>query len=221
MSWARYLFFLATREGLARLSWRTWRRRHALAGLWLTVLCPCADAAHAAEIKVWTAAKPDISSVEAFRRALLAAKSIAHLKDVGSGIHVATLVEHLGIAEAIRAKVTRPETDTVSELVAKGEVELGLVVITQILTTPGVELVGPLPPDVQSYVTFAAGVSARSREPQAARSLINYLTGPIATPVVKAQGMEPGNGTPCHSQSGQCIKREKRVRAWRGKESNP
>jgi molybdate transport system substrate-binding protein len=136
------------------------------------------------------AGKPDISSVEAFKRALLDAKSIAYLR-VGSGIYVAGLVERLGIAEVIKSKVTRPESDIVSELVAKGEVELGMVVITQILTTPGVELVGPLPPEIQSYVMFTAGVSANSRVPDAARQLIKFLTGPTAIPVIKAQGMEP------------------------------
>ena len=136
------------------------------------------------------AAKPDISSVEAFKRALLAAKSIAFLR-VGSGIHVAGLVDRLGIAEAIKAKVTRPESDIVSELVAKGEVELGIVVITQILTTPGVELVGPLPSEVQSYVTFTGAVSATSKTPEAARQLITFLTGATARPVMRKQGMEP------------------------------
>jgi molybdate transport system substrate-binding protein len=136
------------------------------------------------------ARKPDISSVEAFKRALLDAKSIAYLR-VGSGIYVAGLVERLGIAEVIKSKVTRPESDIVSELVAKGEVELGVVVITQILTTPGVELVGPLPPEIQSYVMFTAGVSANSRVPDAARQLIKFLTGPTAIPMIKAQGMEP------------------------------
>ena len=136
------------------------------------------------------AAKPDISSVEAFKRALLAAKSIAFLR-VGSGIHVADLVERLGVADAIKAKVTRPESDIVSELVAKGEVELGIVVITQILTTPGVELVGPLPSEVQSYVTFAGAVSATSKTPEAARQLITFLTGATARPVMRKQGMEP------------------------------
>src|SRR5713101_470628 len=138
------------------------------------------------------APKPDISSVDAFKRALLDAKSIAYLKDVGSGIYVARLLERLGIAEAIKSKVTRPESDIVSALVAKGEVELGMVVITQILTTPGVELVGPLPPEIQSYVAFTAGISANSRAPEAARALIKFLTGPVAAPVIKAQGMEPG-----------------------------
>lgn len=134
--------------------------------------------------------KPDISSVEAFKRALLDAKSIAYLR-VGSGIYVHGLLERLGIAEAVKSKVTRPESDIVSELVAKGEVELGMVTMTQILTTPGVDLVGPLPAEIQSYVAFAAGVSVNSKAPDAAKQLIKFLTGPAAIPVIKAQGMEP------------------------------
>jgi molybdate transport system substrate-binding protein len=101
------------------------------------------------------------------------------------------LLNRLGLAEAIASKVTRPESDIVSELVAKGEIELGMTVITQILTTSGVDLVGPLPPEVQSYVTFAAGVSSHSTEPDAARQLIKFLTTPAAVAVIKAQGMEP------------------------------
>lgn len=134
--------------------------------------------------------KPDISSVEKFKHALLDAKSIAYLR-VGSGIYVDVLLKRLGIAEAIKAKVTRPESDIVSELVAKGEVELGLVVITQILTTPGVDLVGPLPAEIQSYVMFTAGVSTNSKTPDASKQLIKFLSGPTAIPVIKAQGMEP------------------------------
>ncbi len=101
------------------------------------------------------------------------------------------MIERLGIAEAIKPKVTRPERDIVSELVAKGEVELGVVVITQILTTPGVDLVGPLPPEIQSYVTFTSGISANSKEPDASRQLMEFLTGPTAIAVIRAQGMEP------------------------------
>jgi molybdate transport system substrate-binding protein len=136
------------------------------------------------------APKPDISSVEAFKRALLNAKSVGYLKEGQSGVYLATLLERLGIAEAIAAKTTRPDTDIVSELVAKGEIELGMVVITQIMTTPGVELVGPLPAEIQSYITFAAGVSANAKAPEAARDLLKYLRGPAALPVITAQGME-------------------------------
>jgi molybdate transport system substrate-binding protein len=133
------------------------------------------------------APKPDISSVEAFKRALLNAKSIAYLPTAG----VPQLMERLGMADAIKSKTTVPGTDIVSELVAKGEIELGVVVITQILTTPGVELVGPLPPEIQFYTTFTAGVSGNSKDPEAGRQLIRFLTGPTAIPVIKAQGMEP------------------------------
>jgi len=134
------------------------------------------------------APKPDISSVETFKRALLNAKSIGYLKVGG----VPQLIDRLGITDAIKSKVTAPDSDIVSELVAKGELELGVMVITQILTTPGVELVGPLPPEIQFYTTFTAGVSANSKAPDAARDLIKFLSGPIALPVVKSQGMEPG-----------------------------
>jgi molybdate transport system substrate-binding protein len=136
------------------------------------------------------AAKPDISSVEAFKRTLLAAKSIAYLR-IGSGIHMDKVIARLGIAEAIQAKVVRPQSDIVSELVARGEVELGIVVITQILTTPGVTFVGPLPADLQSHVLFSAGIPAISKTPDAARQLIQFLTGPTAQPVIRRQGMEP------------------------------
>lgn len=136
------------------------------------------------------APKPDVSSVEAFKRALLNAKSIGYLKEGQSGVYLAALLKRLGIAAAIAPKVTRPETDIVSELVAKGEIELGMVVITQILTTPGVELVGPLPAEIQSYITFAAGVSTHAKAPEAARQLLEFLRGPAALRVIAAQGME-------------------------------
>ena len=142
------------------------------------------------------APKPDISSVEAFKRALLNAKSIGYLK-VGSGLYLAALLDRLGIAEAIAPKVTRPDADIVSQLVAKGEIELGMVVITQIMTTPGVELVGPLPPEIQSYITFTGAVSANARVPDTARELLQFLRGPSALRVIKAQGMEACPSTPC------------------------
>jgi molybdate transport system substrate-binding protein len=136
------------------------------------------------------ARKPDISSVDAFKHAVLNAKSIAYLR-VGSGIYVHGLLERLGIADAVSSKITRPESDIVSQLVAKGQVELGIVVITQILTTPGVDLVGPLPPEIQSYVVFTGVVATNSSAPDAAMELMKFLTGPTAIPVVRALGMEP------------------------------
>ena len=134
--------------------------------------------------------KPDISTVDAFKRALLNARSIAYLR-VGSGVYLDGLLERLGIDNAIKSKVVRPDSDIVSELVAKGEVELGMTVITQILTTPGVDLVGPLPGEVQSYVTFVAAVGAESHVQSAATALIQFLKGPRAIAVIRTQGMEP------------------------------
>jgi molybdate transport system substrate-binding protein len=134
------------------------------------------------------APKPDVSSVETFKRALIEAKSIGYLKIAG----VPQLVERLGIAEAIKSKVTIPDTDIVSELVAKGDLQLGVVVVTQILTTPGVELAGNLPPEIQIFIPFVAGISASSAVPVAARDLLEYLKSPTAVQVIKAQGMDPG-----------------------------
>ncbi len=138
------------------------------------------------------APKPDIRSVESFKTALLDAKSIAYLKEGASGVYIAGMLQRLGIADAIKAKVTRPETDIVSQLVAEGKAEFGMVVSTQILTTKGVELVGPLPPELQFYITFVGAISSDSPAPEAANSLVEFLKGPTALPVITAQGMEPG-----------------------------
>ncbi len=135
---------------------------------------------------------PDVSSVDAFKRALLAARSIAYLKEGQSGVYLASLFERLGIADLIRSKLTLPETDIVSELVSRGDVELGLVVITQILTTPGVALAGPLPSEIQSYITFTGGISANSTSMQAAKELMGVLKSRTAIRIMKSQGMEPG-----------------------------
>ncbi len=133
------------------------------------------------------APKPDISSVDAFKRALLNAKSITYLPVPG----VPQLMERLGLKDAIASKVTIPGTDISSELVAKGEIELGILAVTQMFTTPGVELVGPLPPEIQFYTNFGGAVSATSKSTDAARDLLVFLKGPTAIPVIKAQGMEP------------------------------
>lgn len=136
------------------------------------------------------APKPDISTIEEFKRALVEAKSIAYLK-VGSGEYIDNLMKRLGLATELASKIVRPDTDIVSELVAKGEVELGMVVATQIVTTPGVQLVGFLPDEIQSYLIFTAGVAIGSKAPDAARELIRFLRSPVAIEAIKAKGMEP------------------------------
>jgi molybdate transport system substrate-binding protein len=134
------------------------------------------------------APKPELGSVEALRDALLQAKSIAYLR-AGSGLYLDTLVQQLGLEDQLRPKTRRPTGDSVATLVADGEVELGLVVLTQILTTPGVELAGPLPREVQSHITFSAGISTNSHAPGPARKLIEFLQGSEARRVIRAQGM--------------------------------
>jgi molybdate transport system substrate-binding protein len=133
------------------------------------------------------APKPDVSTVDGFKRAILNANSVGYLRIAG----VPQLMERLGIADAIKSKVRIPDTDIVSELVAKGEIELGVVVTTQIITTPGVELAGQLPEDIQIYIMFAGGVSSASKSLDATRALMDFIKGPVAAPIVKAQGMEP------------------------------
>jgi molybdate transport system substrate-binding protein len=138
------------------------------------------------------AAKPDIGTVEAFRRTLLAAKSITYLKEGASTIQLNKVFAQLGIADALKAKTVQPMTESVSEMVADGEVELAMIVIPNILSVPGAELVGPLPVELNSYIVFTAGVSAQSPNQQAAREMIKLLKSPAAAAVIKAKGMEPG-----------------------------
>lgn len=138
------------------------------------------------------ARKPDISTVEAFKRSLLNAKSITYLKEGASTIHLDKVFARLGIAEALKAKTVQPMTESVSEMVAAGEVELGIIVIPNILSVPGAEVVGPIPEEIQSWIMFTAAVSAQSPNQEAARDLIKLLTGPTAIPAIKSKGMEPG-----------------------------
>jgi len=133
------------------------------------------------------APKPDISSLENFKRALLDAKSITYLPVPG----VPQLIDRLGLKDTLAAKTTIPKTDVSSELVAKGEVELAIVPLTQAFTTPGVELAGPLPSEIQFYTVFGGAISANSKSRDAASDLLKFLKGSSALLVIKEQGMEP------------------------------
>jgi len=135
---------------------------------------------------------PDIRTVESFKRTLLAAKSITYLKEGASTIHLDRLFGQMGIADALREKTVKPATESVSEMVADGSVELGIIVIPNILSVPGAQLVGPIPKEVQSYIMFTAAVGANSPNKQAARDLITFLRSPVAIPAIKAKGMIPG-----------------------------
>jgi len=139
------------------------------------------------------APSPDISSVDAFKRALLTAKSVAYIDPASggsSGIYLAGLFDKLGIADEIKPKAKLKKGGYVAELIANGEAELGLHQISEILPVKGVKLVGPLPAEIQNYTTYTAAVGADAKQPDAARALIKLLTGPAAESVLKARGME-------------------------------
>jgi molybdate transport system substrate-binding protein len=138
------------------------------------------------------APRPDIGTVEAFKRTLLDARSITYLKEGASTLHLDKVFAQLGVADALKAKTVQPMTESVSEMVAAGDVELGIIVIPNIISVPGAELVGPIPPQLQSYIVFTAAVSAQSPHPQAARDLLALLKSPATIPLIKAKGMEPG-----------------------------
>jgi molybdate transport system substrate-binding protein len=138
------------------------------------------------------APKPDISSVDAFKRALLNAKSVAYAPEGDTGVHLAKVLDRLGIAEQMKAKTKPQQTvERVPQAVAAGEAELGFAPSTVLLSVGGVELVGPFPPELQSYIVFTTGVGAAAKQPDAAKALIRYLTSPDAAAVIKAKGLEP------------------------------
>jgi molybdate transport system substrate-binding protein len=137
------------------------------------------------------APKPDISSVESVKRTLLDARSLAYLKAGISGPYLQGLFERLGIAAELQTKSRRPDTDTVGDLVAAGQAEIGVTAIATLIATRGVDIVGPLPREIQSYVFFAAAVSANAVHPEIAGELIKVVTGPAAIPTIRSKGMEP------------------------------
>ena len=137
------------------------------------------------------ATKPDISSVAAFKRTLLDAKSVAFPREGASGIYFAGLIDRLDIAAEMKPKLwPMPAEDTV-EVVARGDAELVVVVASRIAGVPGVEIAGPIPAELQTLIGFAAGVGSAAREPEAARALIRFFTAPAAAPVLRATGIEP------------------------------
>jgi molybdate transport system substrate-binding protein len=136
------------------------------------------------------APKPDISTVEAFKRALMTARSISY-SDGPSGAYIAALLERLGVADAMKPK-TKLTSRPVAELIAAGEAEIGLQQIVAILPVEGAELVGPLPSELQNVIVYAAGLSIPAQESAAARELMRFLATPEVARLIRAKGMEPG-----------------------------
>jgi molybdate transport system substrate-binding protein len=136
------------------------------------------------------APKPDISSSAALKRAVLAAKGIAYSTGP-SGIYLIKLFERMGIAEQIQSRVKQVQGVPAGTVAARGEAELAFQQVSELLPVPGIDFVGPLPPDVQEITIFSAGLHAKAPHPDAARALVKHLTAPAAAPVIRKKGMEP------------------------------
>ena len=137
------------------------------------------------------APKPDISSLNALTRTLLQAKSVAYSASV-SGLYISTeLFQRLGIADGMRGKSRRIDRERVGAVVARGEAEIGFQQISELLPVPGIQYVGPLPPEVQRVTVFSAGVAASSKDAEAARALIRFLASSEAAAIVAKSGLEP------------------------------
>jgi molybdate transport system substrate-binding protein len=137
------------------------------------------------------APKPDVGTTKAFKATLLNAKSIGYNGQGASRAATEAMFSKLGIADDLKLKIKLLQTPA-AEAVAKGEVEVGLGPMSEILAVPGAQLAGPFPADFQSYLAFSAGVSTDAKSADAAKALIKFLTAPAVTPVLMAKGLEPG-----------------------------
>jgi molybdate transport system substrate-binding protein len=137
------------------------------------------------------APKPDISSADAVKRALLATKTIAY-SDSASGVYVSTeMFEKLGIADAMKDKARKIPATPVGEIVARGDAEIGFQQISELKPVQGIDIVGSLPDDLQKITVFSAGIATVSKEPDAGKALIKFLASPTASAVIVKSGMEP------------------------------
>lgn len=137
-------------------------------------------------------AKPDISSGEALKRALLAARSIAHSSGP-SGDHIKAMIARMGIADEVKARMiqTKPG-DPVGLVVARGDAEIGFQQVSELVSVAGISFLGPLPPEVQNVTVFSGGVHAAAKEPAAAKAWMQFFSAPGAAAVIRKHGMEPG-----------------------------
>jgi len=139
------------------------------------------------------AARADIGTADSLRRTLLSAASISWAKEGASGVYFAGLLQKMGIADQMKPKVRLAESGTeVGKLVAGGEVQYGVILVNELMAAPGVEVLGPLPPELQSYTHFHAAVASGSKNAKEAQALIKFLATPSARAVFKAKGQEPG-----------------------------
>ena len=137
------------------------------------------------------APKPDISTVEGLKRALLEARSIAYSASA-SGTYVSTvLFKQLGVYDQIKDKARRIESERVGTVVARGDAEIGFQQVSELLPIAGIDYVGPIPAEVQEYAVVSAGIAAAAREPDAGRDLVQFLCSPSSAPTIEKTGLEP------------------------------
>jgi molybdate transport system substrate-binding protein len=137
------------------------------------------------------APKPDISSVDAFKRTLLDAKSVAY-SDSASGVYISTvLFPRLGITDQMMGKSKRLPGESIGASVARGDAELGFLPISELLPVQGIDYVGPLPPEIQKVTIYSAGIAVGAKEPDAARALLEFLASPAAAAAITRSGLEP------------------------------
>ena len=134
------------------------------------------------------APRPDISTADALKNTVLAAKSVGYSKEGASGVAFARVLERLGIAEQVRAKYKDTGTKA-GEMVVAGDIELGAAQIPELMAVPGVDVVGPLPAELQTVTVFSLGLATEAKAADAARAFIQFLAGPVAAPVYKAKGL--------------------------------
>jgi molybdate transport system substrate-binding protein len=141
------------------------------------------------------APKPDISTPAAFKEAVLAAKSIGYSEPAGggaSGVHFEKLIHHLGIADAVKPKSKHPPVGThTADMLLTGEVDLAVQQVAELKYVQGIELLGPLPDELQFVTVFVGGVHSRAQNPEAAKALVAFLHSPDGAQAFRDQGMEP------------------------------
>jgi len=136
------------------------------------------------------ASRPDISSGEALKQALLAAKTVGYTSGP-SGVYMASLIERMGIAAEVKPKHRGvPSGGTVGTIVASGEAEIGFQQVSELVHIPGIDFIGPLPPDVQHVTVFSSGIHVGATNPDAAKALVTFLTAPPAHSAIKAAGLD-------------------------------
>jgi molybdate transport system substrate-binding protein len=136
--------------------------------------------------------KPDISSADAVKRSVLAAKSVAYSAGA-SGIYLVSMLQKLGISDQVKSKTAAVKPgEPVGEVVARGDAEIGFHQMSELIRVKGIQILGPLPAEIQSITVYSGGIHSATKEADGATALVKFLTAPAAAPIIKKHGLEPG-----------------------------